>query len=208
MQFNDAAPANLMPRDTERLILRPWLDRDRAPFAAMSVDPEVMRHLVPFASPEASGAWIDRQQAHLETHGFCFWALECRATGAFIGAAGVLRVTYNAHFTPAVEVGWRLDRRSWGRGLAPEAATSAIDFGFAQFGLQEIVANTVPANSNSRRVMEKLGMTNDAADDFGHPLVPLENPLRHQVLYRLPRERWIAMNSLDPSTAPEADGTQ
>ena len=190
MQANDAAPANPTPRETARLILRPWLDRDRAPFAAMSVDPEVMRHLVPFASPEAAGAWIDRQQAHLETHGFCFWALECKETGEFIGAAGLLRATYDAHFTPAVEVGWRLDRRSWGRGLAPEAATSAIEFGFAQLGLQEIVANTVPANSNSRRVMEKLGMTTHAADDFDHPLVPFENPLRHQVLYRLPRERW------------------
>ncbi|MDP9901993.1 GNAT family N-acetyltransferase [Variovorax ginsengisoli] len=172
---------------TERLILRAWLDQDRTPFAAMSADPEAMRHLLPFASHEAANAWIDRQQAHLRAHGFCFWALESRETGEFIGAAGLLRVAYDAHFTPAVEVGWRLDRRFWGQGLAPEAARRAIEFGFAHLGIPEIIANTVAANRNSRRVMEKLGMSNDAADDFDHPLVPVGSPLRRQVLYRLPR---------------------
>ncbi len=172
------------------MILRPWLDRDRAPFVRMSADPQVMAHLLPFASPEAVDSWIDRQQAHLWRHGFCFWAIESREDGAFIGAAGLLRVGYEAHFTPAVEVGWRLDRRFWGQGYAPEAAARAIRFGFEHVELQEIVANTVPANRNSRRVMEKLGMSHTAADDFDHPLVPIEHPLRRQVLYRLPRDRW------------------
>jgi ribosomal-protein-alanine N-acetyltransferase len=195
MQTNDAAPENSTSHETARLILRPWRDRDREPFATMSADPEVMKHLLPFASSKAANAWIDRQQAHLDTHGFCFWALELKETGEFIGAAGLLRVGYEAHFTPAVEVGWRIVRRFWGQGLAPEAATGAIDFGFKQLGLLEIVANTVTANTNSRRVMEKLGMTNDSADDFDHPLVAVENPLRHQVLYRLPRVRWSLWNS-------------
>ncbi|WP_435455630.1 GNAT family N-acetyltransferase [Variovorax sp. LT2P21] len=195
MPTNDVAPESSTPRETARLILRPWLERDRTPFATLSADPEVMKHLLPFASPSAADAWIDRQQAHLETHGFCFWALEWKETGEFIGAAGLLRVGYEAHFAPAVEVGWRIVRRFWGRGLAPEAAKSAIDFGFEHLGLQEIVANTVPANTSSRRVMEKLGMSSDAADDFDHPLVPIENPLRHQVLYRLPRDRWAELDS-------------
>ena len=190
MPTNDATSANPVSLETARLILRPWLDRDRAPFARMSTDPQVMAHLLPFASPEAVDAWIDRQQTHLETHGFCFWAIESKADGAFIGAAGLLRVGYEAHFTPAVEVGWRLDRRFWGQGYAPEAAACAIRFGFEHLELHEIVANTVPANRNSRRVMEKLGMSHTAADDFDHPLVPIEHPLRRQVLYRLPRDRW------------------
>lgn len=175
--------------ETERLILRAWLDSDREPFATMSSDPQVMAHLLPLASTEAIEGWIDRQQAHLGTHGFCLWALESKASGEFIGAAGLLRVGYDAHFTPAVEVGWRLARKAWGQGYASEAAARAIRFGFEQFGLPEIVANTVAANGNSRRVMDRLGMTHDAADDFDHPLVPVGHPLRRQVLYRLPRER-------------------
>jgi RimJ/RimL family protein N-acetyltransferase len=190
------SPASL---ETPRLILRPWLDRDRAPFARMSTDSQVMEHLLPFASPEAVDSWIDRQLAHLETHGFCFWAIESRADGAFIGAAGLLRVGYEAHFTPAVEVGWRLDRRFWGQGYAPEAAARAIRFGFEHLELQEIVANTVSANRNSRRVMEKLGMWHTAADDFDHPHVPIEHPLRRQVLYRLPRGRWSGRDSTSRS---------
>ncbi|MGJ7489758.1 GNAT family N-acetyltransferase [Variovorax sp. ZT4R33] len=174
--------------ETDRLLLRPWREADRAPFAALSVDPEVMAYLLPLASPEAADGWIDRQQAHLAAHGFCFWAVESRASGEFMGAAGLLRVGYQAAFTPAVEVGWRLARRFWGQGYAPEAARAAIGFGFGRLGLQEIVANTVPGNRNSRRVMEKLGMSTDPADDFDHPLVPPGHALRRQVLYRLRRE--------------------
>lgn len=155
----------------------------------MSADPEVMAHLMPLDSPEATDSWIDRQQAHLRNEGMCFWAIELKETGEFIGAAGLLRVTYEAHFTPAVEVGWRLDRRFWGKGYAPEAAARAVRFGFEHLGLQEIVANTVPENLKSRRVMEKLCMSTTPADDFEHPLVPIGNPLRRQVLYRLSPRR-------------------
>lgn len=199
MPTNDATSPSLVPLETPRLTLRPWRDRDRAPFARMSADPQVMAHLLPFASPEAVDAWIDRQQAHLRTHGFCFWAVESKADGAFLGAAGLLRVGYEAHFTPAVEVGWRLDRRVWGQGYAPEAAACAIRFGFEHVELPEIVANTVPANRNSRRVMEKLGMSHTAADDFDHPLVPIEHPLRRQLLYRLPRDGWPGGDSTSRS---------
>lgn len=161
----------------------------------MSADPQVMMHLLPFPSVEAVDSWIDRQQAHLEAHGLCLWALESKVGRVFMGVAGLLRVGYEAHFTPAVEVGWRLDRRFWGQGYAPEAAARAISFGFERFGLQEIVANTVPGNGNSRRVMEKLGMSHSAADDFDHPLVPIGNPLRRQVLYRLSKDRWSDRDS-------------
>ena len=189
----DASPktgALLQSLTTERLVLRPWRPSDTEPFAAMSQDPEVMAHLLAFASPEAVAAWILRQQAHFSNHGFGFWALESRETGEFMGATGLLHIRYQAHFTPAVEVGWRLARRFWGQGYVLEAARSALSFGFETLGLSEVVANTVAANKNSRRVMEKLGMVRDPADDFDHPLVPTNSPLRRQILYRLTRERW------------------
>lgn len=175
---------------TARLVLRPWQPSDTEPFISMSLDPEVMAYLLAFVSREAIEAWIQRQHAHFAKNGFGFWAVESRETGEFMGATGLLRIGYEAHFTPAVEVGWRLARRFWGQGYVPEAARSACRFGFENLALPEIVANTVEANHNSRRVMEKLGMVRDAADDFDHPLVPADSPLRRQMLYRLTRGNW------------------
>jgi RimJ/RimL family protein N-acetyltransferase len=201
MQKSTAMPSPHPSRlKTDRLILRPWRGDDGPPFAAMSADPEVMAHLLAFPSPEAVNSWITRQQAHLATHGFCLWAIESQDTGEFMGAAGLLRIGYDAHFTPAVEVGWRLAHRFWGKGYAPEAASAAISFGFDRLGLQEIVANTAPQNGNSRRVMEKLGMSYDPADDFDHPLMHADSPLRKQVLYRLPRERWSKRSKTSTSS--------
>lgn len=174
---------------TPRLRMRAWRDADRTAFAAMSADPEVMAYLRPMPTRVASDAWIDRQHAHQAAHGFCFWASELRETGEFVGAIGLVHVRYDAHFTPAVEVGWRVARRFWGRGYAPEAATAALRFGFGTLGLREIVAVTTPRNANSQRVMVKLGMTRDAADDFDHPLVPEEDPLRRHVLFRMRGDR-------------------
>jgi RimJ/RimL family protein N-acetyltransferase len=185
-----------IPFTSRRLVLRPWKDSDRQPFAELSTDPEVMKHLMPMPTREASDAWIDRQHGHHLAHGFCFWAVELARSGEFIGAVGLLRVRYEAHFTPAVEVGWRIAREFWGYGYAPEAAEAALHYGFANLQLSEIVANTVPLNINSQRVMMKLGMSRDPADDFDHPLVPECHPLRRQVLYRLTRNNWLGC--LDP----------
>lgn len=175
---------------TARLILRPWIEKDRQRFAGMSADPVAMEHLLPLAGPEETDGWIDRQLAHLAKHGFCFWAVEGKESGDFVGAIGLLRIGYEAHFTPAVEVGWRVSRPFWGRGYASEAAAASIRFGFEVLGLPEIVANTVAQNTRSRRVVEKLGMSHDAKDDFDHPRIPEGHSLRRQVLYRLPRDRW------------------
>jgi RimJ/RimL family protein N-acetyltransferase len=158
----------------------------------MSVDPDVMRYLMPIPTRADADAWIARQQAHLAEHGFGLWAVSLATTGDFIGAVGLVRIGYEAHFTPAVEVGWRLARSFWGLGYAPEAAEAALRFAFTRMDLHEIVANTVPENVSSRRVMEKLGMTRDPADDFDHPRIPLGHGLRRQVLYRLTRDRWMA----------------
>ena len=181
---------------TPRLRLRPWTDADREPFAAMSLHPGVKAYLLSIQSRADSDAWIDRQMAHQAEHGFCFWAAEMRDGGTFVGSVGLLRPSYDAHFTPAVEVGWRLAPAFWGQGLAPEAAEASLRHAFEVLGLAEVVATTVPANANSRRVMAKLGMTYDPADDYDHPRTPEGHPFRRAVLYRLRREDWRSRDAV------------
>jgi RimJ/RimL family protein N-acetyltransferase len=175
---------------SDRLTLREWRDSDRAPFAVMSNDLAVMRHLRALPTREACDAWIDFQIAHQARHGFCLWAVEFREAGAFVGAVGLLNVSFAASFTPAVEIGWRLAREAWGQGLATEAARVALAFGFAELGLGEIVAYAAPTNQASRNVMRKLGMSHDQAHDFDHPRQAEGDPLRRQVLYRLAHRQW------------------
>jgi RimJ/RimL family protein N-acetyltransferase len=169
----------------ERLILRGWQGSDREPFARISADPEVMRHFVrPMTREEADG-FAERIERQFQEHGYGPWAVEIPGEAPFIGFVGLLRHTFAAHFTPAVEIAFRLDRRFWGRGYATEAARAALADGFRRLGLQEIVSMTVPANVRSIAVMERLGMTRDPADDFDHPNVPEGHPLRRHVLYRI-----------------------
>jgi RimJ/RimL family protein N-acetyltransferase len=177
---------------TSRLLLRPWRDEDIARFAEMSSDPEVMEYLLPLSSRGLSGeAWVAAKRDHWEEHGFGQWVVELPDEASFIGVVGLETVSYQAHFTPAVEVAWRLARAYWGRGYATEAARAALDYGFGQLGLDEIVALTVPGNRRSRAVMERLGMTRSPQDDFDHPRLP-DGPLKRHVLYRLGSSRGTA----------------
>lgn len=175
---------------TQRLRLRSWHDHDRDAFAALNGDPVVMEHFPSVLDRGASDALVDRIVAGWRAEGLGLWAIEALDDGRFLGFAGLSRPTFEAHFTPAVEVGWRFARDAWGHGYATEAATAAVAYGFDTFGLGEIVSFTVPANLRSRRVMERLGMTRDTADDFDHPRLPLGHPLRRHVLYRLRRADW------------------
>jgi len=176
---------------TDRLRLRQWRDSDRAPFAAINADPEVTRYLNGTRDRAESDALMDRFIAHWAEHGFGLWALERASDRRFIGYAGLWKPAFDAHFMPAVEVGWRLARDAWGFGYATEAARATVGFGFETLGLHEIVSFTVPANVRSRRVMERLGMHCDPADSFDHPRLPPGNPLRRHVLYRLRRDEWV-----------------
>ena len=132
-----------------------------------------------------------RARAHWDEHGFGQWVVEHPGAASFIGVVGLGIVSYEAAFTPAVEVAWRPARPYWGHGYATEAARAALDYGFEELGLDEIVALTVPANRRSRRVMERLGMTRLVEDDFDHPRLP-EGPLKRHVLYRLCNPRRAA----------------
>ena len=170
---------------TERLILRRWRDSDREPFARMNADPEVMRHMVRPLTREESDALVDRIERHFDELGYGLWAVEVPGVTRFAGFVGLLRATFPAHFTPAVEVGWRLDRPFWGQGYATEAARSALADAFERVGLSEVVSFTIPANLRSIAVMERLGMTREPADDFEHPNVPDGHPAKRHVLYRI-----------------------
>ena len=123
----------------------------------------------------------------MREHGFGLWAVEAVDVADFVGFVGFSIPGFQAHFTPCVEIGWRLAFEHWGRGYATEAARAAVDCGFRRFGLEEIVSFTVRANWRSGRVMERLGMTRSAADDFEHPRLLPGHPLRPHVLYRLKR---------------------
>ncbi|WP_243718982.1 GNAT family N-acetyltransferase [Actinomadura sp. 7K534] len=168
---------------TERLVMRRWQDGDREPFAAMNADPEVMEHFPAPLTRAESDALIASFETRFEEDGFGFWALETAGTGEFVGFTGLSAVRFQAPFVPAVEIGWRLVRSAWGHGYASEAARRALRFAFED-GIDEVVSFTAAANTRSRAVMERIGMTRDPADDFDRPLVPDGHRLKRHVLYR------------------------
>jgi RimJ/RimL family protein N-acetyltransferase len=173
--------------ETERLILRQWRPADREPFARMNADPAVMEFFPARLSRAESDQGVDGVERHFRERGFGLFAAELRRDGTFIGFIGLNVPCFLAHFTPCVEIAWRLGAAYWGQGLATEGARAALSHGFESLTLDEIVAFTVPGNVRSRRVMEKLGMTHDPSDDFDHPGLPEGHPLRKHVLYRIKR---------------------
>jgi RimJ/RimL family protein N-acetyltransferase len=154
------------------------------PFARLNADARVVEFLPKPLTREESDARADQIEAHFQQHGFGLWAVEIPGVTPFAGFVGLSIPRFEAHFTPCVEIGWRLDADHWNRGYATEGARAALDFGFRWLGLQEIVSFTVPGNLRSRRVMEKIGMIRSPDDDFDHPLLPEGHPLRRHVLYR------------------------
>jgi len=171
--------------ETPRLLLRPWREPDLVAFAALNADPMVMEHFPSVLDRSASDALAGRVQSHFDRYGFGLWAVELPGVEDFIGFIGLAVPSFTAHFTPCVEVGWRLARPHWGQGYATEGARAAVEFGFGRAGLREIVSFTPPANRRSRAVMERLHMTHDPADDFDHPGLPAGHALRRHLLYRL-----------------------
>ena len=222
---------------TQRLILRPWRETDRAGFARLNDDPAVMEFMPRRLPRDESDATAARIQAVIEERGWGFWAVEVKGgegggehaagegvvagaaeggdaahpagegasahpanaagegaaahAGAFIGFVGLSVPSFTSHFTPCVEIGWRLMKEHWGNGYASEAAAACLRFGFENLKLQEIVAFTVPLNKRSIGVMEKIGMSRAPADDFDHPKLSAGHPLQRHVLYRINRSDWL-----------------
>ncbi len=177
---------------TPRLILRRWRDEDREPFAAINADPEVMAHFPAPLTRRQSDQVVDRIEAGFDRDGFGLWAVEVVGGAPFVGFVGLNRVPFEAHFTPAVEIGWRLARPHWGQGYATEAGRAVLELSFTELGLDEVVSFTTEANLRSRAVMQRLGLRHDPADDFDHPGLPDGHALRRHVLYRIVREDWLS----------------
>ncbi len=157
----------------------------------MNADSAVMEHFPRPLTQAESDAFADRIEAAWSNDGYGLWAVEVDGGAPFIGFVGLAPPSFDAHFTPAVEVGWRLDRRYWGNGYATEAARESLRFAFEQGGLAEVVSFTVPQNQRSRLVMERIGMTHDAAGDFDHPCFLDDERIRRHVLYRITRKQWL-----------------
>ena len=175
---------------TERLILRPWRSEDFLPYAEMNANPKVREFFPSVLTREQSDAEIRRFQAGYERDGFCMFAAELAATGQFTGFIGLQTMNFVVPSVaqPAVEIGWRLSRSHWGKGLATEGARGVIRYAMETLELLEVVAITVPANLRSRRVMEKIGLKHLEGLNFDHPRVPEGHPLRAHLLYVLKKE--------------------
>ena len=170
--------------ETERLIVRPWRDADREPFFAMACDPEVMRYLLPLNTRAESDERIDSLMAMQAEHGHCFWAVERREDARFLGFCGVVipREPIWEH-----EIGWRLARNAWGQGYAYEAAQASLDWAWKHIETPSIMAITNIENTRSWGLMERQGMRRFPDEDFEHPSVPVGDPLRPHILYRIHR---------------------
>jgi RimJ/RimL family protein N-acetyltransferase len=187
MTANAARPRLIIEFETERLRMRQWRESDLAPFFALACDPQVMEFLLPLATRADSDALVERIKTRIAENGWGFWAVEHKACGEFMGFTGLNSPLADLPFSPCVEIGWRFARKWWGQGFASEAARGAIQVGFDQLALAEIVAFTAWNNTRSSAVMERIGMKEDVIGAFDHPLVPEGHPLRRHRLYRIQR---------------------
>lgn len=179
---------------TERLYLRQWRPEDWESFARLNANPEVMRFYPSPLTREASDAMANRIHSLIQDRGWGFWAVEVPEIASFVGFVGLHIPVADLPFSPCVEIGWRLAAQHWGKGYATEAAKGALQVGFERLRLQEIVSFTSTTNRRSMAVMDRLGMKH-LGETFDHPAIPLGNPLRPHVLYRLSKTQW-SMGSL------------
>ena len=172
---------------TPRLILHPWQDSDRAPFAAMNADPDVMRYFPALMTQEESDAAADRYNQQLDRDGFTMYAVEDRNDGTFLGVIGAQTMRFEIPNLPqpSVEIGWRLAAHAQGRGLATEGARAILTHLRNETPLRGVVAITTPDNLGSQNVMRKLNMIARPELTFDHPLIAPDHPRRQHVLYSL-----------------------
>lgn len=170
---------------TERLILRGWTPADLDPFAAMGQDPRVMATLGPLMSRDEVAALIDRIEGIRAAHGHCFWAIERREDGAFLGFCGVKPGAEDTPIEGEIEIGWRLAHEHWGKGYAREAAQASLDWVWDHLAVDHVAAITTPGNTASWGLMERLGMVRAPQDDFDHPKA--QGHLIPHITYRIAR---------------------
>lgn len=177
---------------TRRLFLRTFQEKDVESLIAINHDPKVMQFFPAVPTREETIAFIDKIISHQEEKNFSLYATEFKNTGEMIGFVGLFTATFQAHFTPAVEIGWRLSSKHWNQGYATEAAKTVLDYAFRKLDLNEVVSFTSELNKPSIRVMQKIGLHTNSEDDFDNPKVPLGSLLIRHVLYRLKRAEYLS----------------
>ena len=177
--------------ETERLLLRTFQEDDVESMVAINQDKKVMQFFPSVPNEEDTIAFIDKVIAHQEQHGFSLYATEIKQTGEMIGFVGLFTATFEAHFTPVVEIGWRLSSKHWNQGYATEAAKAALDYAFNERELDEVVSFTSVLNKPSIRIMQKIGLHTSSEDDFDNPNVQVDSPLVKHVLYKLKRSEYL-----------------
>lgn len=182
-----ASPVELR---TPRVLLRQWKDSDMDAWATMNADPQVRRYFAATLNRAEAQGEADRIRASIAQRGWGMWALEVPGVHAFAGFVGLNLPGYEAPWMPAVEIGWRLAPGAWHQGYATEGAVAALDFAFTHLQLPQVVALSVPTNTPSHQVMERIGMARDPGADFDHPRVPVESDLRRHILHRIAPEQW------------------
>ncbi|EMF71475.1 GNAT family N-acetyltransferase [Leptospira interrogans] len=181
-----------MVLETERLILRRWENKDLEPFYQMSSDLVVMEHYPALLTKEDSERFVAKMKIHFEEFGYGLWILEIKNTKEWVGYTGFLNVSFTAPFTPAVEIGWRLNSSFWNRGYATEAAFVCLNYGFERFGFSKIVSFTSVLNTRSESVMKKIGLKKIGS--FYHPNLPIKHRLSEHVLYQITSSEWNERN--------------
>ncbi|MGB0524471.1 MAG: GNAT family N-acetyltransferase [Flammeovirgaceae bacterium] len=173
---------------TERLLLRHWTPNDLPAMIRLNEDQEVMRYFPEQLSPEQSKGLLAIFIRHQEDHQFVYFAAETLDTQEFIGFIGLKWQTYESHFTPCIDIGWRLLPAAWGKGYATEGAKACLAYGFNTLKLKEIYAICPVVNQASEKVMQRLGMTK--VDEFNHPAMPEDSPLNPCNLYLIKQEEY------------------
>lgn len=176
---------------TDRLILRTWNDHDLKPMFEINQDPNVMEYFPALQDLEMTKQFINKVNVHFEKHGYTLYATIRKNSGEFIGFIGLLMADFEAHFTPAAEIGWRLSSKHWGQGFATEGAKAVLDHAFSVLKIPEIVSFAAAGNVKSIRVMQKIGLQHHEEDDFDHPKLDDTSPLKRHVLYRLSRKEYL-----------------
>ena len=173
--------------ETERLILRPFADKDRAALASLNADPKVMEFLLVPLDAAKSDELADQILRHWQEHRFGIFFAFMHKDESPAGFIGLNQVSPDLPMAPAVEIAWRMQPDYWGRGLASEGALAVLDHGLNHLGLSQVVAFTAQINRRSQRVMEKIGMFRDEAGDFDHPNIEDGHPLQRHMIYRTRR---------------------
>ncbi len=178
--------------ETGRLILRAFCKDDLGAMFVINQDPDVMRYFPDVQDLKETKDFVNMVCSHFEQYGYSPYATIRKDSGEFIGFIGLMVTNFNAHFTPAIEIGWRLSYKHWGQGLATEGAKAVLKYAFNTLKMHEIVSFTALKNIRSINVMKKIGLLYDVGGDFDHPKLIRSSNLRRHVLFKLSSEKYFS----------------